>query len=193
MERLFKAVIVMLAVAALLIGVAWFFLKHQVPAAAPAAAQPAATVPFSADTSGQDPCHEAVVLTLQSHSGVAALMTAQTLDGQDIPMPDASADEGRLTTACYQPEGAGDPDGSPQILKICKPNSFVLHISGSGKGVFDLQAKPFPDAPHPVPPLLLCSYTLDSDHVYEWVLKYQEGSRPAVFLLGSKGDPNVKP
>ena len=120
-------------------------------------------------------------------------MTAQTLDGQDIPTQDASEKEGRLTAACYQPEGVGDPDGSPQTIKICKPTSFVLHISGNGKGVFDLQAKPFPDVAHPVSPLLLCSYALDGDRVYDWVLKYQKGSRPAVFLLGSKGDPNIKP
>ncbi|HEV2174930.1 MAG TPA: hypothetical protein VGR71_15260, partial [Nitrospira sp.] len=140
-----------------------------------------------------DPCHEAVVLTLQSHSGVSASMAVQDLEGQDIPGKDASADEARFTTTCVQPEGVGDPDGTPQTIKICEPTSFVLHISGNGKGVFDLQAKPFPDVAHPVSPLLLCNYGLDSDRVYEWVLKYQKGARPAVLLLGSKGDPNVKP
>jgi hypothetical protein len=59
--------------------------------------------------------------------------------------------------------------------------------------VFDLQGKPFPEVAHPGGPLLLCNYMLDNDRVYDWVLKYQKGSRPAVFLLGSKGDPNLKP
>ena len=193
MERLFKVLIVIVAVAALLIGLAWLFLKHQAPTANTATVQPSAPAAASADSSADDPCHEAVVLTLQSHSGVSALMTVQDLEGQDIPGQDASEDEGRFTTACFQPEGVGDPDGSPQTIKICKPSSVVLHISGNGKGVFDLQAKPFPDVAHPVSPLLLCSYTLDNDRVYDWVLKYQKGARPAVLLLGSKGDPNIKP
>ena len=192
-DRLFKAMVVIIAVAALLIGAAWLFRKHQAPTANTATVQPSAPAAASADSSADDPCHEAVVLTLQSHSGVSALMTVQDLEGQDIPTQDASEDEGRLTTACFQPDGVGDPAGSPQTIKICKPSSFVLHISGNGKGVFDLQAKPFPDVAHPVSPLLLCSYTLDNDRVYDWVLKYQKGARPAVLLLGSKGDPNINP
>lgn len=193
MERLFKALIVLLAGAALLMGAAWLFLRHQKPPANTATTQPAVPAPAPTDTSAEDPCREAVVLTLQSHSGVSALMTVQNMDGEDIAMQDASADEGRFTTACFQPEGAGDPDGSPQTIKICRPSTFVLHISGNGKGVFDLQAKPFPEAAHAVSPLLLCNYALDSDRAYDWVLKYQKGSRPAVFLLGAKGDPNLKP
>jgi hypothetical protein len=59
--------------------------------------------------------------------------------------------------------------------------------------VFDLQAKPFPEVIHPGGPLLLCNYMIDNERVYDWVLKYQDGSRPAVFLLGSKGDPSLKP
>ena len=120
-------------------------------------------------------------------------MSVQDLDGQEIPIQDASENEGRFTTACYTTEDAGEPNGPLQTIKICEPSSFVLRISGSGKGVFDLQAKPFPDVAHPVSPLLLCNYVLDNDRVYDWVLKYQKGSRPAVMLLGSKGDPNVKP
>lgn len=192
-ERLFKAMVVIIAVAALLIGAAWLFLKHQTPPATSRTTVPAIPVPASADTAADDPCHEAVVLTLQSHSGVSASMAVQDFEGRAIPEQDASEDEGRFTTACFRPGGVGDPDGAPQTIKICKPTSFVLHISGNGKGVFDLQAKPFPDVAHPVSPLLLCNYTLDSDRVYEWVLKYQKGARPAVLLLGSKGDPNMKP
>jgi len=192
MDRLFKALIVIVAVAVLLIGAAWLFLKHQSPCTTTTASQPAIPTPPPTDTSADDPCREAIVLTLQSHSGVSALMTPQTLDGQDIPTQDASQEEGRFTTACFQPEGAGDPDGSPQVIKICKPSNFVLHISGNGKGVFDLQAKPFPDVAHPVGPLLLCNYSLDSDRVYDWILEYQKGSRPAVLLRGSKGDANLK-
>ena len=192
-DRLFKAMVVIIAVAALLIGAAWLFLKHQTPIANNTAPTPSAPAQVSGDTIADDPCREAVVLTLQSHSGVSALMAVQDLEGQDIPTQDASEDEGRLTTACFQPDGVGDPAGSPQTIKICKPSSFVLHISGNGKGVFDLQAKPFPEVVHPVSPLLLCNYSLDSDRVYDWVLKYEKGSRPAVLLLGSKGDPNIKP
>jgi len=193
MERLFQAMVVMLAVAALLMGAAWLFLKHETPASKTAKTQSISPASLPTASNPEDPCSKAIVLTLQSHSGVSALMTAQTLDGQDIPSEDASTVEGRFTTACYQPEGVGDPDGSPQTLKICKPTSFVLHLSGNGKGVFDLQAKPLPEVARPVGPLLLCSYALDSDRVYDRVLKYQEGSRPAVFLLGNKGDPNTQP
>jgi len=188
-----KALIAMVAVAGLLIGAAWFFLRRQARTENHSTVHLTSSQPAPTDSSPEDPCREAVVLTLQSHSGVSASMAAQTLDGEDIPTGDASAQEAGFTTACYQPEGVGDPEGSPQTIKICRPTSFVLHISGNGKGVFDLQAKPFPDVAHPVSPLLLCSYLLDSDRVYDWVLKYQKGSRPAVFLLGSKGDPNVHP
>ena len=78
------------------------------------------------------------------------------------------------TTAVKQND---DPSGdaSPQFLKICKPGTFVLHITGSGKGVFDLQAKPLPEVAHPAGPLLLCNYMLDNDKAYDWILKYQKG------------------
>jgi hypothetical protein len=185
--------VVIIAVAALLMGAAWLFLKHQMSLAKTVATQAPAPATTSADVSPQDPCHEAVVLTLQSHSGVSASMAVQDLEGQDIPGQDASEDEGRFTTACIQSEGVGDPDGTPQVIKVCKPTSFVLHISGNGKGVFDLQAKPFPEVAHPVSPLLLCNYGLDSERVYDWILEYQKGPRPAVLLRGSKGDPNPKP
>jgi len=139
-------------------------------------------------------CREAVVLTLQSHSGVSALITVQNLEGQDIPTTSASENEGGFVTGCYRLENDDSSgDASPQSLKICKPGTFVLHITGSGKGVFDLQAKPLPEVAHPTGPLLLCNYMLDNDRAYDWVLKYQGGSRPAVFLLGSKGDPNTNP
>jgi len=193
MERLFKALIVVVVVAGLLLGAAWLRLKRQTLSDKTVTTQPSAQGSRSADNAPDDPCREAVVLTLQSHSGVSGLMTAQTLDGEEMPTQDASAGESQFVTACYQPEGVSDPDGPPQTIKICKPTSFVLHISGNGKGVFDLQAKPLSDVGHPVRPLLLCDYVLDSDRSYDWVLSYQRGSRPAVFLLGSKGDPNVKP
>jgi hypothetical protein len=156
--------------------------------------QPATPASTSPDAGAEDTCREAVVLTVQSHSGVTALMTVQNLEGQDIPTRSASEDEGRFTTACYRLENDDlSGDASPQFLKVCKPGTFVLHITGSGKGVFDLQAKPFPEVAHPGGPLLLCNYMLDNDRVYDWVLKYQKGSTPVVFLLGSKGDPNIKP
>lgn len=65
--------------------------------------------------------------------------------------------------------------------------------AGSGNGVFDFQAKALPEAAHPINPLLLCNYATDNDRVYDWVLKYQGESKPAVFLLGSKGDPDPQP
>jgi hypothetical protein len=121
-------------------------------------------------------------------------MTIQDPDGQEIPTTPASEHEGGFTTACYRLENDDSSgDASPQFLNICQAGTFVLHITGSGKGLFDLQAKPFPEVVHPVAPLLLCNYTLDNDRDYDWVLRSQKGSRPAVFLLGSKGDTNTKP
>jgi len=183
MERLFKVMIGMLAVAALLIGAAWFFLKHQISTGGPATTRLASAVP--AESSPADPCHEAIVLTLQSHSGVSASMSAQTLDGQDVPTQDASGDEAGFTTACYQPDGAGDPEGSPQTIKICKPASFVLHISGNGKGVFDLQAKPRiragerpPNDTVPLPPLGRTKAVIDTaDVLIEGTLYYAAANK----------------
>jgi len=178
----------------------WLFLRQNQESPAKAiVSQPATPAPTSAnatapDTSADDPCRAAVVLTLQSHSGVSALMTVQNSEGQDIPTTSASEDEVKFTTACHRlPDDDPSGDASPQFLKVCKPGTFVLHITGSGKGVFDLQGKPFPEVAHPGGALLLCNYTLDNDRVYDWVLKYQGGKKPAVFLLGSKGDPNIKP
>ena len=178
-----------------LVSAAWLFLRqHQASPAKAIVSQPATRAATSPDASAEDTCREAVVLTVESHSGVSALMTVQNTEGQDIPTKSASADEGRFTTACYRLEN-DDPSGdaSAQFLKVCKPGTFILHITGSGKGVFDLQAKPFPEEAHPGGPLLLCNYMLDNDRVYDWVLKYQKGSSSAVFFLGSKGDPNIKP
>jgi len=177
-----------------LVGVTWLLLRqNQAPPVKTTVKRPATPV-AALDASAGDSCGEAVVLTLQSHSGVSALMTVQNLEGQDIPTTSASENEGGFMTACYRLEN-DDPsrDASPQFLKICKPGTFVLHITGSGKGVFDLQAKPLPEVTRPGGPLLLCNYMLDDDRAYDWVLKYKEGSRPAVFLLGSKGDPNARP
>lgn len=194
MERLFKVMVAGLVGLGLLVAAMWLFSRHtQESAASKMPTQPAAPAPASAYTKPEDACRAAVVLTLQPHSGVSASMSVQDLDGRDIPTQGASEDEARVTTPCYQAEGTEPPDGSPQTIKICKPTSFVLHISGSGKGVFDLQAKPFPDVDHPISPLLLCNYALDSDKVYDWVLKYKGRVRPAVFLLGSKGDPSLRP
>src|SRR5258708_3351372 len=148
-----------------LVSATWLFLRQ--PQASPAKAivsQPATPAPTSPDASAENSCREAVVLTWQSHSGVSALMTVHNTEGGDIPTESASEDEGRFTTACNRPEN-DDPSGdvSPQFLKVCKPGTFVLHITGSGKGVFDLQAKPFPEVAHPGGPLLLCNYMLDND------------------------------
>ncbi len=206
MERLLKAMVVGVVVLVVLVTATWLFLRQQQasPAnaivsqrAAPAtvAATPAPASPdASASTNAEDPCRESIVLTLRSHSGVSARMTVQNTEGEDVPTESASDVEGSFTTACYRLDN-DDPSGdaSPDFLKVCKPGTFVLHITGNGKGVFDLQAKPFPEVAHPGGPLLLCNYALDSGRVYDWVLKYQKGARPAVFLLGSKGDPNSKP
>ena len=182
-------------VVGVLVGAAWLFSRPQEASPAEAIASPpaATAAPASPDTSSQDPCHEAVVLSVRTHSGVFARVAVQNTDGDEIPTVEASDDEGKFTTACARLENDdASGDASPQLLKVCKPGKFVVHIAGSGKGVFDLQAKPFPEVKHPGGPLLLCNYALDSDRVYDWVLKYQGGSKPAVFLLGSKGDPSVK-
>ncbi|HKR85672.1 MAG TPA: hypothetical protein VJS37_16050 [Terriglobales bacterium] len=195
MERLLKGMVAGLVSLGVLVGVTWLFVRqNQVPSVketAIASAIPAVAAPGEGELEG---CREAVVLTLRSHSGVSALMTIQDADGQDIPTAPASEQEGGFTTACDRLENDdASGDASPQFLKICRAGTFVLHITGSGKGLFDLQAKPLPEVVHPVAPLLLCNYTLDNERGYEWVLKYQKGPRPAVFLLGSKGDPNTKP
>jgi len=193
-ERLLKGIIAGVLVMGVLVGVTWLFLRQkQAPPVKTTVKRPA-TPAAAPDATAGDSCREAVILTLQSHSGVSALITVQNLEGQDIPTTSASENEGGFVTACYRLENDDSSgDASPQSLRICKPGTFVLHITGSGKGVFDLQAKPLPEVAHPCGPLLLCNYMLDNERAYDWVLKYQGGSRPAVFLLGSKGDPNTKP
>ena len=194
MERFLRAMVAGVVVLGVLVCATWLFLRQHQPSPAKAIVSPPATpAPTSPDASGEDPCREAVVLTWQSHSGVSALIRVQNTEGEDIPTESSSQDEGRFTTACSRLENDdASGDAPPQFLKLCKPGSFVVHVTGTGKGVFDLQAKPFPEVAHPGGPLLLCNYMLDNDRVYDWVLKYQKGSRPAVFLLGSKGDPNIK-
>jgi hypothetical protein len=194
-ERLLKVMVAGVIVVAMLVGAVWLFSRrHQEHPYETTAAEPARPIPASPSASVADLCREAVVLTLHSHAGVSALMTVQNVEGEEVPTESASEHEGRLTTACARLEN-DDPagDASPRFSKICKPGTFVLHIVGNGKGVFDLQAKAFPEVSRPVGPLLLCNYTLDNDRAYDWVLKYQKGSRPAVVLLGSKGDPNLTP
>jgi hypothetical protein len=74
-----------------------------------------------------------------------------------------------------------------------KPGSLRLATNPTAPETPRAHLKPLPDVPHPVSPLLLCAYALDSDRVYDWVVKYQKGAKPAVFLVGSKGDPNITP
>lgn len=197
MQRYLKALIPALVVLGVYLTAGWMLSKrHRVSSADVLVTQPATpgpTSPASPDTSAEDSCNQSVVLTVQPHAGVSTLWSVQNLEGQDIPTRSVAADEGAFTTTCDRQENDAIGAASPQVVKVCKPRSFVLHITGRGKGLFDLQARAFPDVAHPVSPLLLCNYTLDNDRVYDWVLKYQSGSRPAVFLLGSKGDPSVKP
>lgn len=122
-------------------------------------------------------------------------MSLQNMDGQDLESEKASDADGQFTTECAKVDNDDTgSDGSPgQVLRLCKPGTFVVHITGSGKGLFDFQAKALPDVAHPISPLLLCNYAIDNDRVYDWVLKYQGGSKPAVFLLGSKGDASITP
>src|SRR5579859_726359 len=126
-------------------GLLALFSEQNQPSAPEATVSRPAT-PASSDARAEDTCREAVVLTLQSHSGASALMRVQNTEGQDIPTWSASTDEGRFTTRCYRPK-ADDPSGDvlPQFLKLCAPGTFVLRITGSGNGSFDLQAKPFPE------------------------------------------------
>lgn len=121
-------------------------------------------------------------------------MSLQNMDGQDLESEKASDADGQFTTECAKVDNDDtSSDGSPgQVLRLCKPGTFVVHITGSGKGLFDFQAKALPDVAHPISPMLLCNYAIDNDRTYDWVLKYQGGSKPAVFLLGSKGDPNLQ-
>lgn len=199
MDRLVRTFAVGIIVVAVLVIGTKLMLRHEHDASPPAAVSTPAPTSAPADApSAEDPCAQAVVLTLRAHSGVSAQMSVQNMDDknrttEDQTAEDASADEGRFTTECARLENDDSGgDSSPQVLRLCKPGTFVLHITGSGKGVFDFQGKALPEVARPVSPLLLCNYALDSDRVYDWVLKYQGGSKPAVFLLGSKGDPNLQ-
>ena len=155
---------------------------------------PVAT-PAPAAPQPEDPCGQSVILSVRSHAGVIAQMSVQDMDGQDLETNKGTDAEGQFTTECAKVDNEEtSSDGSPgQVLRMCKPGTFVVHITGSGKGLFDFQAKALPDVAHPISPLLLCNYALDNDRTYDWVLKYQGGSKPAVFLIGSKGDANSHP
>ena len=192
MDRLLRVCVAGIVIALVLVIGTRLLLRHErretQSTAAPTPARTSApTVPAT-----EDPCAQSVILTLRSHSGVSAQMSLQNMDGQDQATQDTSADDGRFTTECQRLENDGPSgDSSPQVVRLCKPGTFIVHIAGSGKGVFDFQAKALPDVTHPISPLLLCNYALDNDRTYDWVLKYQGGSKPAVFLLGSKGDPSL--
>jgi hypothetical protein len=141
-ERLLKGMVARVVSLGVLVGVTWLFVRQNQEKTAIAPATSAVAAPGESDVDG---CHEAVVLALRSHSGVSAVMTIQDPDGQEIPTTPASEREGGFTTACYRLENDDSSGGaSPQFLKICQAGTFVLHITGSGKGLFDLQAKPFP-------------------------------------------------
>jgi len=121
-------------------------------------------------------------------------MSVQDFDGKALATQEPSESEGGLSTPCAKNETEdGAQDGSPQFLKVCRPGVFVVHITSGEKGLFDLQAKPFPEVERPVSPLLLCNYAVEDGKAYDWVLRYQGGRKPAAFLLGSKGDPRVGP
>lgn len=183
--RLFAVGIVVVIV--LIIGVK-LMMRQDNPRPSMAVPPPAASAPQP-----EDPCAQSVVLSLRSHSGVSAQMSLQNMDGLDLESEKASDADGQFTTACAKVDNDDtSSDGSPgQVLRLCKPGTFVVHITGSGKGLFDFQAKALPDVAHPISPLLLCNYAIDNDRTYDWVLKYQGGSKPAVFLLGSKGGMNL--
>lgn len=98
MERLLKAMVACVFSLGVLVGVTWLFLRpNQAPKAT--VSRPATPAAAGVDASADHSCHEAVVLTLQSYSGVSALMTVQNPEGQDIPTTSASENEGRFTTA----------------------------------------------------------------------------------------------
>lgn len=194
MDRLFRLVATGIVVVLVLIIATMLMMRRHSDSPTAAVSAPVSTPTPAAPPAppAEDPCAQAVILSLRGHSGVSAQMSVQNMEGQDQSPLDASAEEGRFTTECARLENDdASGDSSPQVLRLCKPGTFVVHIAGSGKGIFDFQAKPLPEAKRPVGPLLLCNYALDSDRVYDWVLKYQAGSKPAVFLLGSKGDPNL--
>src|SRR6266481_5944021 len=123
-ERLLKGMIAGVVVLVVLVSATWLFLRqHKESPAQAIVSQPATPAPTSPDASASaDPCREAVVLTLRSHSGVSARMTVQNTEGEDIPTESASEDEGSFTTACSRLEN-DDPSGdaSPDFLKVCKP------------------------------------------------------------------------
>ena len=177
-----------------LLVLAMMFARQRRVSAVPASAH---VIPSSpAAPVAEDGCRDAVVLTLQGHSasGRPAEMSVQDLDAHNMGTQDALENEGAFSTPCSKLETEDTTnDGAPQLLKLCKPGVFVVHITGSEKGLFDFQAKPFPAVARPVGPLLLCNYAVEDGRVYDWVLRYQGGSKPVVFLLGSKGDPQVRP
>lgn len=189
MDRLLRLFVAGIVVVVVLIIAVKLMMRQDSQHPTATVSAPVAT-PNPATPSPEDPCGQSVILSVRSHSGAIAQMSSQNMDGQDIESTKGTDAEGQFTTECAKVDNDDtSSDGSPgQVLRLCKPATFVVHITGSGKGLFDFQAKALPDVAHPVSPLLLCNYTIDNDRVYDWVLKYQGGSKPAVFLLGSKGD-----
>jgi hypothetical protein len=154
------------------------------------------SAPFSNPTPAaqpaDDPCSQAIILTLWSHSGISAQMSAQNTDGEDRPTQDVPMDEGRFTTECQRLENDdASGDSSPQIMRLNQaPLSCTLWEVARAYLIFRRKCcRGFRVQ------LARCSCATThskNDKVYDWVLKYQGGSRPAVFLLGSKGDPDLR-
>lgn len=194
MDRLLRLFVAGIVVVVVLIIAVKLMMRQDSQHPTVVVSHPVAT-PSPATPSPEDPCGQSVILSVRSHSGVIAQMSLQNMDGQDLEANKGTDAEGQFTTECAKVDNDDtSSDGPPgQVLRLCKPGTFVVHITGSGKGLFDFQAKALPDVAHPISPLLLCNYTIDNDRTYDWVLKYQGGSKPAVFLIGSKGESNSQP
>lgn len=86
-------------------------------------------------------------------------MSVQDFTGNDLPTQAASESEGAFSTPCAKTETRySTEDSAPQFLKLSKTGVFAVHTVGSEKGLFDFQAKPFPEISRSNGPVLSCDY-----------------------------------
>lgn len=166
------------------------------PAFSALAARPAPLPVSASPSTADDACSESVVLNMRGHSenGLSvADMSVQDMNGKTIATETPPEQPAEYTTPCAKLDSqAPTSDASPQILRICKPRVFVLHIVGTQKGRFDLQVSASAGAAKPSGPVLLCNYNADADRIYDWVFRFDNRPQPIVFLLGSPDNPDVQ-
>lgn len=89
----------------------------------------------------------------------------------------------------------------PQVVELCNPREqpYIVSITGTQRGLFDLEIKSdYPGEPG-TSPVLLCNYFSDAGTRYDWMFRFELVTRPTVkramptvFFLGPKDNPAVQ-